>query len=120
MLYCFYIVVEGINMGRMLTFYPKLYLGEGIKGTKLDKIIRRLEAKPLLANVYVITFAQNPSDQLEFFDARQLAQGYYDNLPLQVIGIAKDYTDALEVVERIVQECVNSRGDCKLKEYLVC
>ncbi len=107
-------------MSRILIFYPKLYIGEGIKERKLDKIKKKLETKPLLSNVYVLTFAQNSSDQLEFFDARLLAQSFYKDYPLQVVGIAKDYTDALKLVERIVQECLDSRGDCRLKEYLVC
>ncbi len=107
-------------MSRALTFSPKLYLGEGIKEKKLDKIKKKLETKPLLANVYLIVFAQNPVDQLEFFDARQLVQSFYKDCPLYVIGIAKDYEDALRLVERIVRECISSRGDCRLKEYLAC
>lgn len=107
-------------MGRMLTFYPKLYLGEGIKEKKLDKIKKKLVEKPLHANVYVITFARNPLDQLEFFDARQLAQSFYEDVPLEVIGLARDYEDALRLIEQIVQECMDNRGDCKLKEYLIC
>lgn len=107
-------------MERMLTFYPKLYLGEGIKETKLDKIKKKLVKNPLLANVYVLTFAQNPADQLEFFDARQLGQRFYDRYPLEIIGIARDYEDALKLVEQITRECLSERGDCRLKEYLTC
>lgn len=107
-------------MERMLTFYPKLYLGEGIKETKLDKIKKKLVENPLWANVYILTFARNSADQLEFFDARQLTQRFYEQRPLLVLGIAKDYEDALQLVERITRECLNERGDCRLKEYLTC
>lgn len=107
-------------MGKKLIFYPELYLGEGMKGKKTDKIKKMLVKKPLLAGVYVLAIAHNPSDQLEFFDAKQLVQSYYDNYPVQIIGIAKDYEDALKLVEQITQECLNTRGDCRLKEYLIC
>lgn len=107
-------------MERMLTFYPKLYLGEGIKETKLDKIKKKLVTNPFFADVYVLTFARNPADQLEFFDAKQLRQRFYEQRPLQVIGIARDYEDALKLVEQITRECLNERGDCRLKEYLTC
>ncbi len=107
-------------MERMLTFYPKLYLGEGIKETKLDKIKKKLVKNPLFSNVYVLTFARNQADQLEFFDARQLRQRFYDGYPLEVVGIARDYEDALKLVERIARECLRERGDCRLKEYLTC
>lgn len=107
-------------MERMLTFYPKLYLGEGIKETKLDKIKKKLVENPLLTDVYVLTFARNPADQLEFFDAKQLRQRFYDRHSLEVIGIARDYEDAMKLVEQITRECLSERGDCRLKEYLTC
>ena len=56
-------------MAGKLTFAPNLYLGESIASEKLDKLKKRLEKKPLLANVYLITPAKNPADQLDIFDA---------------------------------------------------
>ena len=138
-------------MTTRLIFSSRLYLGDGMKGKKLDKIKYRLLYKPLLAKVYILTFARNPKDQLEFFDARQMTQRYFQALPqvhgrdgaqagyqassqehtegnladgsggdIRVIGIAKDYGDALKLVERITRECLRDRGDCNLKEYLLC
>ena len=52
-------------MAGKLTFAPNLYLGESIASEKLDKLKKRLEKKPLLANVYLITPAKNPADQLD-------------------------------------------------------
>lgn len=107
-------------MDKMLTFSSELYLGEGIKKQKLDKIKRKLTGKPLFAGVYVLALARNPVDQLEIMDAKQLAQRFYESHALHIIGIAKNYEEALRLVERIVQECMDTRGDCKLKEYLTC
>jgi len=107
-------------MTKKVTFYSKLYFGEGMKDQKKGKIKRMLEKKPLFAGVYVLTFATNDSDQLEFFDAKQLAQPYYAKHPVEIIGIAKDYSDALKLVEQITQECLLKQGDCRLKEYLKC
>lgn len=107
-------------MGRRLTFCPELYLGEGINKKKLDNIKKKLINKPYLANVFLITLANNPSEQLEFFDARQLVQRYYEKHQTVVVGIARDYNEALDIIEQITQECLDKRGDCKLKEYLTC
>ncbi len=107
-------------MGRRLTFSPRLYLGEGIKEQKLDKIKRKLLEKPLFAGVYVLTVSKNPTGQLEILDAKQLMQSYYEHHELYIIGIAADHADALRLVERLMQECLDARGDCKLKEYLTC
>lgn len=107
-------------MEKLLTFSPKLYLGEGIKEQKLDKIKNKLINKPLLAGVHILVLSRNPVDQLEVLDSKQLVQRFYERHELYVIGIAKDREEALDLVEQIAQECLDSRGDCKLKEYLTC
>lgn len=107
-------------MARKFIYSPRLYLGESISEKKLDKIKKRLETKPLRANVYLLTFAHNPEDQLEFFDARQLVLPHYEDYIFHVIGIASDWEEAASLVEQIVQECLTARGDCSLKEYLSC
>lgn len=107
-------------MVKKLTFHERLYLGESIAEKKLDKLKKRLEKKPLLSNVYLIVPASNPADQLEIFDAKQLVQPFYRDKQFQIIGIASDYRDALQVIEKIVQDCLQERGDCNLREYFVC
>lgn len=107
-------------MKSKLRFSSALYLGDGIEAKELGKIKHKLLRKPLSAKVYVLTVANNPEDQLEFFDARQLVLPFYEEHPIKVIGIAKDYGDALHLVERITAECLQTRGDCSLKEYLLC
>ncbi len=107
-------------MERKLNFYPGLYLGESISPEKLDKLKRELKSKPLLSSLYVLTLSQNPSNQLEIYAARLLAQPYYRKYPPYIIGIAADYDEAVSLVEQIVQECIRERGDCALKEYLLC
>ena len=107
-------------MVKRLKFYEKLYLGESISKKKLDKLKRKLEKKPLLANVYLIVPAVNPEEQLDIFDAKQLVQPFYKDTCFTVIGLAANYEEALQLIEQIVQECLKERGDCKLREYLLC
>ena len=105
-------------MAGKLKFAQNLYLGEGIAPEKLDKLKKRLNKKPLLANVYLITPARNPADQLDIFDARQLVQPHYKDE--EFLGMASGYEDALQLIERITGECLKARGDCNLREYLLC
>ncbi len=107
-------------MVKKIVFHKYLYTGESITEKKLDKIKKRLEKKPLLSNEYLIVPASNPNDQLDIFNAKQLAQPYYKKQSFLVIGIAANYTEALQIIEQIVQECLKERGDCKLREYLTC
>ncbi|MCM1542941.1 MAG: hypothetical protein NC121_17005 [Blautia sp.] len=107
-------------MAGKIRYRSELYLSEGISLKKLDKIKKKLEKKPLLSGVFLIAFSANPSDQLDIFDARLLVQSYYVKNPPYVIGIAEDRKEAVALVERIVKECLEKRGDCALKEYLLC
>lgn len=107
-------------MERRLEYHPRLYLGDSISKAKLDKIKKRLEKNPLLSNVFLITLSRNPSDQLEIIQAGQLVQGYYSKYPVTVAGIASSYDEAVEMIGKIAQECLQIRGDCALKEYLLC
>lgn len=111
---------ERKDMAAKLSYLPDLYLGEGIDGKKLDKIKKKLENKPLLSGVFLVALSRNPSDQLEIYSARQLAQRYYTKYPPCVVGIAANYDEAVEMVKRIARECMEERGDCALKEYLSC
>lgn len=107
-------------MPERVRYHSKLYLGEGIKEKKLDKIRKKLEERPLLSGVFLIAVSANPSDQLDIFEARQLVQSYYVKNPPYVIGIAGSRKEAVSMVEQIVRECLLERGDCALKEYLLC
>ena len=77
-------------MAIRLNYRPELYLGEGIKGKKLDKIKKNLENKPLFSGVFLISISRNPSDQLEIYDAKQLSWRYYQKNPPYIVGIAED------------------------------
>lgn len=103
-----------------IEYHPNLYLGNGIKAKKLDKIKKKLENKPVLSGVFLISISRNPYDQLEIYEARQLCQSYYKKYPPYVVGIAGNREDAFALVERIAADCLKARGDCSLKEYLQC
>lgn len=103
-----------------LAYYPGLYLGESIKEEKLEKIKKKLEKKPLFSGVFLVTISRNASDQLELYAGKELAQSYYQKNPPYVVGIAGSREEAIGLVEKIVKECLQARGDCALKEYLRC
>lgn len=107
-------------MALKLIYHHKMYYSDSISERELEKIKRQLEKKPLLCNVYLITPAANKKDLLEFYHSGQLAQKYYQNHPPYVIGIAQNYGEAVLLVQNLVQECLDSRGDCALREYLLC
>lgn len=111
---------KGTVMSTGLRYHPRLYMGKSINIKKLDKIKEKLESKPLFSRNYLIALSRNPSDQLEIYAARQLAQSYYQKNPPYVVGLAGSHKEAVELVVRMTEECLENRGDCCLKEYLKC
>ncbi|MDE7352867.1 MAG: hypothetical protein K2O06_07435 [Acetatifactor sp.] len=107
-------------MSIRLKFHYKLYMGRSMKWEKQDILKKKLRHDPSSCDLFLITVSRNPSDQLEILQTRQLAQRYYKKFPPYVAGIAARYDEALEVVEELVKECLKARGDCALKEYLLC
>ncbi len=107
-------------MALSLNYHHKLYHSDTITEYDLARIKQQLDKNILLSDVYLIIPAINQQDQLEFFHSRQLAQPYYRQHSMTVIGIARSYTEAVDMIQRIVQECLDARGDCLLREYLSC
>ena len=70
--------------------------------------------------MFLISVSRNPYDQLEIYEARQLCQPYYRKYPPYVVGIAGSREEAFALVEQIAAQCLQERGDCRLKEYLGC
>ena len=103
-----------------IMYHPTLYLGGSIRKEKLDRIKKKLERRPGFSGVFLISISRNASDQLDIYEARQLCQSYYRKYPPFVVGIAGSREEALQLVERMVTDCLRDRGDCALKEYLRC
>ena len=67
----------------------------------------------------MVTLAANGRDLLDIRRVRSLArEGLRAELPL-IVGLAKGYRESVEVVERIVQDCLAQTGDVDLKRFLI-
>ncbi len=107
-------------MSADIQYHPRLYLSDGITAGKLDKIKKQLARNPVMARVYVIVLSRNGVDQLDIFESKTLGWPYYRKNPPVVVGIAQSYGEAIQIIEKMAQECLNARGDCALREYLLC
>lgn len=97
-----------------MKFYKCLYIGDTI--TNPQKVKWKLKHHAGV-QVYVITVAPL-ADQLEIFHSAYLKQKYYRFHPPIIVGIASDYDEAVKIVVKITQECLDATGNCNLKEYL--
>ncbi len=97
-----------------MKFYRYLYVGDGVKNPQRVKWKLKRHAG---VQVYVIALAPSP-DQLEIYHSAYLKQKYYRHHPPIIIGIAASYEEAVDLIVKITQECVEALGNCNLKEYL--
>ncbi len=93
-----------------MEFAKRMFIGESYRGKSLG-IIKKLLKRRLLFNTYLICLAENTVDPLEYFDAKQLLQSYYDGAPLYVCGIAKGRDEAVTVIRNIIKASEESGHD---------
>ena len=106
-------------MSKKLTFSDKLYIGESIDIQKLDKIKKSLWNTPVLTKFFLITISINPAEQLDIIESKYLTYSYYNTHPLHVVGLAKSNSEAVGLVQKIVQDCLDTQGDVDLKAFLL-
>lgn len=98
--------------------YKNLYVPEGLEKKK-EKLVRKLQKGRRLPGVYLITLASGEQNQLDILPAWMRRQkNYPDELPL-LVGMTKDYEDALEMVEEIVQEVYNETKGADVRSYIL-
>ena len=109
--------VSGIQKEWNMRYYKHLYLAEGIR--KKEKIIRKLNENKLQMNIHIITLAQNEKNQLEIYNSMILLQPDFPHDDFFVVGIAKYYEDAIEIVEEITQEVYNKTKGADIRSYIL-
>ena len=98
--------------------YKYLYVPEGLQKKK-ENLIKKLKNGKLLPGVYLITLASTDQNQLDIFPSCIRRQkNYPEELPL-VVGLTKDFEDALEIVEGITQEVYNETKGADIRSYIL-
>ncbi len=99
-------------------YYKNLYLPENLEKKK-KKIIRKLNANKLQYDLYLLTFPLGNSNQLEIINSLELKQPSYPRDRLFVVGFAKGYDEALELVEEITQSVYNETQGADIRSYIL-
>lgn len=99
----------------MLKWCKDLRIGEGVK--KADKIRRKLNHGKIVPGVYLITFSENPRNLLEIIPALTMVQQSAADICLEIIGLAGDKDEAVDMVVEIIREVYDATGDFRIEEY---
>lgn len=99
-----------------MEFYKKLYVSEKLQ-KRQDKIVNALEQNQFLPFIHVITLPLMKDGMLEIYPAYVLRQEIYRKMSVLVVGIAADRGEACEMVQQIVQDCLDECGSVDLKQF---
>lgn len=97
----------------MLQGYPK-YISESIKKPK--RVLDQINSGKLKLTYFVITIDEG-QEQLNIYPSFVLKQKYYQNLPMEIVGLADNYDNALEMVRVMVEDTLAANGNCNIKDY---
>ncbi len=101
-----------------MNWYQNLYTGKTVEKKK-QRLIHEIEQEKYRGNIFLITLASNPKNQLEILSVHQLRFSYIRRTCPMIVGIASGRREALRLLESIVQEVYETTGDVKLREFFV-
>ena len=101
-----------------MKWYHNLYIGDSI-GDQAKQIKRKLSRHVWMTSIYVIALASNPQNLLDVIPSWELQQKSYPGKDICIVGLAKGYGEALELVRQIVDDTYQNTGDVDVRNYLL-
>lgn len=98
-------------------FYRNIYVGDSIKKDSLFKIKWKLKHHKHTPGIYVIVLPDE-SDELEFYHSEYLQQSYYKKNPPYIVGIAKGWDEACNLVGKMLIDVFHKYGNYHIGEYI--
>lgn len=99
----------------MIEWVNDLYITENIKNK--DKTIDYINRGKLTSGIYCITFATNPENLFDIYNAKELKFPYYKKRKTVIVGLAKGKNEAILLVEKMILEIYTKTGEFKVREY---
>ena len=99
-----------------MNWYEKLYIGKNAQ-KKVSSYIQNIEAGSYPFQVFLIALASDERDQLEIFTSRNLKFWYNSKKYPLIVGIALGRDEALEVLQRIVQDVLCETNHLGFRDY---
>lgn len=101
-----------------MRYYKHLYLSEGLEKKK-DKVMKKLEQKKFQMDIHLIVLSEDERNQLEIYHSLLFLQPSYPDRDYFVVGIAKGFDEAVDLVEEITQEVYNETRGADIRSYIL-
>lgn len=101
-----------------MKWYHDLYVGDSI-ADKANRIKWKINHNAGTVSVYVIAFASNKQNLLDIIPSWELMQkAYPGKKEMQIVGLAKGYDEALELVQQMIEETYQHTKTVDVRAYL--
>lgn len=94
-----------------------LLFGESTKEKK-SKYVFKIKHNMKVHDMYVIVLPFTSNNQLEIIEVKTIQQKNYPTDNLTVVGIAKGYDEAVDVVCRLTDRVFKATGTADMRKYL--
>ncbi len=99
-----------------MQLYRDMYVSPEIEHP--GSVKRRLLLNAGSLSLYVITLCEDGSGQLQLFPSSYLKVPYLRQHCPMIVGIAKERSGAIALVERMFRECYEKTGEARIVPYL--
>ena len=100
-----------------MQFMGSLYVGDNLASTEY-KIVEKVHKCKVVPNLYLIVLSENPDNMLDIILEKEVMQKHYPKDELKVIGIANGKKEAIQLVQRIVEESLCETGSADVRGFL--
>jgi hypothetical protein len=101
----------------MISWAEDLYLSKNMKKRDLNKIKKAVETNKIVTGVYCITFASNPKNLFEIYNANEFLFPHYKKEEKHVLGLAESRPQSFQLVMEMIEEIYKNTGDFKVRDY---
>ena len=101
-----------------MRYYKHLYVAESLK-KKRKKIISKLNKRKFQLEIHLLVLPETKNNQLDIINPNLFLQKNYPRKDYFVVGIAKGFEEALEILEEIVQNVYNETKGADIRSYIL-
>ncbi|MFP3154978.1 hypothetical protein LQZ18_11260 [Lachnospiraceae bacterium ZAX-1] len=99
-----------------MIWYRNMYASENIAHKK-ERIKWKIKHNAGQINIYVIALAANPKNLLEIIPAIEMMQKAYPKKDMFIVGIAKGYEEAVDLIVQIIMEVYRATDGFQVRDY---
>ena len=100
-----------------MQFMGCLYTGESVSAEQY-KIIEKVHKGKVVSGLYLIALSSNPDNMLDLILEKEALQACYSYIELKIVGIAGNKKEAIQLVQKIIEESVKETGSADVRGFL--